>query len=824
LNSGRFFSGIGLLCVLAAVGLSGCVRLAPKGEERYLLGSTIFKGNKTITNSELEDLIPQKPNRRFLGLPLYPYLAFYQAASVTYNPAFHERKLDSLDRELQIKDSLYIDSPRQLKKIQRRYARKIARTKRRSTEGNDFMRIFGEPPVYFDSAAVAKNAEKARGYLFNNGFFENKVTFTTDTAFRRIRTTYFIQENRPTQLRDIQCSVSDRRVDSLISLRKDLSFLKSNARYQGDAFEEERVRLETLMRDNGYYGFSRQSIRYLINDTISAPTTDSLYKQVDVLVQLEAPDGKGNFKSYPVQSVQFEVLPPGTFPDSLFQKDTTQFQDIRYVFTDKKFSPRILNGKMLIRPGKLYSQEDERETQRQLSLTDQFRFVNYGFDTTAQGLKGYFRAIPLDKYQLTADVGMNVIQLQQAPGPFANLSYKIRNIFNGLENFEANLRGGVEAVTGFNDGNLYRSQELSVNTSLLFPQLLFLGRLRYRFGRYNPRTQVGLGYNYVNRPEYARSNAKVSMSYTLQPSATNFINLSLIDLNVLNTNRKAPEFQRLLDTLQSQGNNLYNSFRRSFVSGVNFTFVHNTNSFIGPPKNAEYLRVALESGGTSISILPQQKQLIENVFGNDLQFFQFLRWNVDYRKYWPVARRSSLVARVNAGSVYSYGTNSVPPYEKYFFAGGSSSVRAWLPRRLGPGASPPRITTANFTVEAPGELLLEGNLEFRGHLAHFFGDINYALFLDAGNVWTLPSVTSTKTGEYAAGDFRWDEFTKQIALGTGFGLRYDLQYFVIRFDFGLKLYDPNRQKFVLKDFSWQKPFSPSQPNYLNFNLGVGYPF
>ena len=809
---------------MVAIGLSGCVRQTP-GEERYLLGTTTFKGNKTIKDSELEDLIPQKPNRRFLGLPLYPYLAFYQAASVTYNPAYHERKLDSLNRELQIKDSLYQDSARQLKKFQRRYARKIARTKRRLTEGNDFMRIFGEPPVYFDTAAVAKNAEKVRGYLFNNGFFENQVSYTTDTAFRRIRTTYFIKENRPTRLRDIRYSIPDPRVDSLVLSEKDDSFLKSNARYKGDAFEEERVRLEILLRNNGYYGFSRQSITYLVNDTISAPATDSLYRQVDVFVRLEAPGGQEYFKAYPVESVQFEVLPPGTLPDSLFQKDTTRFQDIRYVFADKKFSPRILNGKMLIRPGKLYSQEDERETQRQLSLTDQFRFVNYGFDTTAQGLEGYFRAIPLDKYQVTADVGMNVIQLQQAPGPFANLSYKIRNIFNGLENFEVNLRGGVEAVTGFNDGNLYRSQELSVNTSLLFPQLLFPGRLRYRFGRYTPRTQVGLGYNYVNRPEYARSSAKAAMTYTLQPSATTFINLSLLDLNVLNTNRLAPEFQSLLDTLRKQGNNLYNSFRRSFVSDVNFTFVHNTNSFIGLPKNADYLRVALESGGTSIGILPGQREFIRKVFGNsDLQFFQYLRWNVDYRKYWPVARRSSFVARVNAGSVYSYGGNSVPPYEKYFFAGGSNSVRAWLPRRLGPGASPPRITTANFTVEAPGELLLEGNLEYRGHLLHFFGDINYALFLDAGNVWTLPTTTSTRTGEYAAGDFRWDKFTKQIALGTGFGLRYDLQYFVIRFDFGLKLYDPNRQNFVLNDFSWQKPFSPRQPNYLNFNLGVGYPF
>ena len=791
----------------------------PGEKKRSLLGTTIFKGNQTIKDSELEALIPQKPNRRFLGLPIFPYLALYQVGLVAYNKEDHQRKLNEITQEYQQKLVTSEGSPAQLKKIQRRYARKIAKTQRRIEEGNDLMRILGEPPVYFDPLDVEKNTEKIKGYLFNNGFFQNKVKVSTDTLFKRVRITYYIDENRPTVLRNIFYQVADPRVDSLLRISRKNAFLLPKERYKGTSFEEERIRVETLLRDNGYYGFSRQNISFLVNDTITAPKTDSLYKQVDVRVKVEKPSGQAAFVPYTVQSVQFEVLPPSNLPDSIFQRDTTNYLGIRYIFSEKKFSPRILNSKLLIRPGKLYSQQDERETQRQLSLTDQFRFVNYGFDTTAQGLQSYFRAIPLDKYQISADVGLNVIQLQQAPGPFANLSYKIRNIFNGLENFEANLRGGIEAVTGFNDGKLYRSQELSLNTSLIFPQLLMpAGAFRYQFGKYNPRTQVGLGFNYVNRPEYTRTSVKSALTYSLQPSSKTFFNLSLLDLNILNTTRLAPEFDSLLTSLQSQGNNLINSFRRSFVSDVNFTFVYNTNNFLGAPKNARYLRVALESGGTSINLFPGQQRIIEKTFG-DLQFFQYLRWNIDYRRYWPVGPRSSFVARINTGSVYSYGVNSVPPYEKYFFAGGSNSVRAWLPRRLGPGAAAPRLTPSNFSVEAPGELLLESNLEFRGRLFQFFGDVNYALFLDAGNVWSIPT-----SENYAPGDFRWDEFARQIALGTGFGIRYDFSYFVLRFDFGLKVYDPYLQRFVLNEFDWKKPFNPSQPNYLNFNLGVGYPF
>jgi outer membrane protein assembly factor BamA len=799
--------------------VTGCTRQRSADQKRYLLGTTVFKDNQIIKNGELEALIPQKPNRRFFGLPVYPYLAFYQAAKVTYNKDEQQRKLNQIQQEYQNQVQLNENNPKELKRIQRRYGKKISKARRRVEEGNDFMRIFGEPPVYFEEQNMVKNAEKIRGYLFNNGFFENQVTTTTDTSFRRIRVTYEIKENRPTLLRNIHYRIADQRVDSIVSSGKDKSALIPEARYRGTSFEEERIRIETQLRNNGYYGFSRQYINFLVNDTISSPKTDSLYKQVDVIMRLDNPTSGKPFQPYTVESVQFEVLPPSGLPDSLFKNDTSFYQDIRYVFTDKRFSPRILNSKLQLRPGQLYSQQRERETQRQLSLTDQFRFVNYGFDTTSQGLRSYFRAIPLDKYQLSADVGLNVIQLQQAPGPFANLSYKIRNIFQGLENFEANLRGGIEAVTGFNDGKLYRSQELSLNTSLLFPQLLIpAGRIRYRFGNYNPRTQVGLGLNFVNRPEYTRTSVKAAMTYSVQPSPTTFFNLSLLDLNILNTTRLAPEFDSLLTSLQSQGINLVNSFRRSFVSDINFTFVYNTNSFLGLPKKAQYIRVALESGGTSINLFPGQQRLIENTFG-ELQFFQYLRWNFDYRRYWPVGTRTSVVARINSGSVLSYGVNSVPPYEKYFFAGGSNSVRAWLPRRLGPGSAAPRLTPSNFSVEAPGEFLLEGNLELRGRLFEFFGDVNYAIFLDAGNVWSLSS-----TNSYTPGDFQWKEFGRQIAVGTGAGIRYDLSYFVLRFDFGLKVYDPYLQKFVLNEFNWKKPFSPSQNNYLNFNLGVGYPF
>ncbi|MCF2500749.1 translocation and assembly module lipoprotein TamL [Dyadobacter chenhuakuii] len=808
---------------LIFVGLSSCAPKPASQSKSYYLGNSSIKGNEVINDSELDALIPQKPNRRLLGLPFFPYVGLYRFGELFYNREEKQRKVIEITQKYQNESRLNENSPRKLEKIQRRYAKKLEKAQARVDEGNFWMRVLGEAPVYFNAAEITQNAEKMQRYLYNNGFFEASVTAKPDTIINRVRVNYFVTEKRPTMIRDIEYQVRNNMADSIISASNKNPALQSKKRYDGDAFEEERIRIETLLRNQGYLGFSRQNISYLINDTITNAATDTFFKSVDVKVKVDMPGTIRNGERYKINSVHFEVLPPSGSADSAYaRKDTVNFRGINYTFSDKRFATRILDSKIQVRPGAIYSQQKERDTQQQLSLTDQFRFVNYTYtlDSTGTGVNSFFKVIPLEKYQISTDIGLNVIQLQGAPGPFANLSYKIRNVFNGLENFEANLRGGIELVPGFlGNSSIYRSEEIGLNTSLTFPRLLTPGSLlQKQTAGYNPRTQVGFGYNYINRPEYTRTNVKVAMTYSWQPTSKTLFNLSLVDLNILNTQNTRADFQALLKDLQNQGNNLYTSFRRSFVSDINFNFTYNTNALIGPQKDAHYFRVAVESGGTSLNILPKQENLIKTVFGDSLQFYKYLRWNADYRRYWATGRRSAFVARVNAGGIYSYGDNKVPPYEKYFFAGGSNSLRAWLPRRLGPGRSVPKKTPTGLTIESPGEFLLEANLEWRGYLAKFFGDLNYAVFLDAGNVWNLGG-DATELQKLEA-----DKFLKDIAIGTGFGIRYDLSFFILRFDFGIKVYDPALQRFVLDELQFNKLFKRTQSNFLNINLGVGYPF
>jgi outer membrane protein insertion porin family len=236
-------------------------------------------------------------------------------------------------------------------------------------------------------------------------------------------------------------------------------------------------------------------------------------------------------------------------------------------------------------------------------------------------------------------------------------------------------------------------------------------------------------------------------------------------------------------------------------------------------KTSTFIRVSAESGGTL------QNFYTPKVITNEgLEPFQFLRFSFDLRRNIVLNKTTSVAYRFNTGVGYAYSSNKVLPYEKNFFVGGSNSVRAWRPRRLGPGELAPD-TSVNVTqngyydyrFERPGDMLIEASIEYRQKL---FGFVNYAVFVDAGNVWTIGKQTS----ELSRFDVK--KFTKQLGVGTGFGLRFDFTFLILRFDIGIKAWDParpNGEQFVLNKFRFFKPFSFSREPVI-YNVGIGYPF
>jgi outer membrane protein assembly factor BamA len=255
----------------------------------------------------------------------------------------------------------------------------------------------------------------------------------------------------------------------------------------------------------------------------------------------------------------------------------------------------------------------------------------------------------------------------------------------------------------------------------------------------------------------------------------------------------------------------------------------NHNNYGNLQENSVYLRWSVESGGTlqGLYTLP----VAEN---RNLQTFRYVRLQADLRRIQIIDKSTALAMRFNGGVGYSYGANRALPYEKYFFAGGSNSVRAWRPRRLGPGSyrpepsnNPARDGLYRYQFEIPGEILLEGSVELRRKL---FGFIEGALFVDAGNVWLFSERTKQDSDgniiENGNSKFRLDSFYKELGVGTGFGLRFNFTFLILRFDVGIKVYDPARpegDRFVLDKMKFTRPFGVNREPVI-FNLGVGFPF
>jgi hypothetical protein len=677
--------------------ITSCHSAKTLPENRYLLYAQTVKGNEAIQSDELLALLPQRPNKGFILKPFTISMWIYRGQLWKYKPDSARRELEVLTARFEQESQTLTNDPKRLRKLNRQFARK-ARHAQRYIEGGDWwMRNFGEPPVYYTQADAQANALKMQKYLINKGFFRAKTSFSVDTLIdERVRVSYLVDEGLPYVYTNINYQIPDRRIDSLVGYSLANSLVKVGNRYDGDKLNAERVRLEEYLRNNGYYGFSRQYITPRVARDTALALLDSAYtttQPVDLTISIANPPGRAAHPVFRAGDVQMTIA-----RDANVLLDTIPYNGITYLLEHDLYKPRLLDTKIALRPGSLYRQRDFNSTQRQLFLLNQFRFSNVNFtDTTGGRLKTVISATPLEKYDITGEGGATGLYQTQSlyPGGFANISLRVRNLFGGLETFETSLRFGLEAQTGFIDiDKVYTSQEFGLTNALTFPQLLIPGRLRFRFNELNPRTQISLGYTSTARPDYTRQNFRAAMTYLWQKDQARQFTVSIADANFLRsaipTDAIGESFRNFLRQQTAQGNPIETSFRNAFFSSIGFGYTYNTN-IIGENRRANFLRITAESGGTTLNLLGTSG--IENLErSTNLNLFKYLRLNVDYRHYLPLGRYSLMAFRGNTGVVFGYGSRGDAPYEKRFFAGGANSVRAWLPRRLGLGAAYPDST------------------------------------------------------------------------------------------------------------------------------------
>ncbi|GAA4358110.1 BamA/TamA family outer membrane protein [Hymenobacter saemangeumensis] len=860
--------------VLPGLLLAACspIRLLRPGQR--LLSKLEIKGVDQADEERLRALAQQKPNTNW---PL-PKLAIYQLGYTFYDSTKIQKKMERIRTTYNKRMEEAGTDSAKLGRLLARRERLIKRKQLALDKGNAIMRL-GEPPVVYNPALTQRTVEQMTTFLHSEGFFRAQVQ-ATDTArtkrglwrgflygvglrnerprrdstgairpHRRVTVTYTINENRPFLISRLTQTIPDSGVAQVLRQHQRETLLRTGERYQESLIGQERVRLETVLKNAGYYDFRQQYIT-LEADTsftpftvrlrtlIANPSEESGHRKYSLRqVSMVTDAGTlGTLNPLPGDTVRRAGQPGAPLPRLSIRTDTTLTDSVHFAAFKQKFSTKLLARKISLRPGQLYSLQRTQQTQRLLADLDMFRFNTVSYrkvegsasaDSSATvpntgQLDAIISATPLEKFQETTEFGGTFVA--NIPGPFINLRLKTRNPFGGAEVLEVGVRAGLEGqfnpVGGAPNTDTY-SVQFGATAALVLPQFLLPFRSSRFLSRYNPKTRFTLSETYVNRTLFTRTNLEFTYDYIWQKSAFHQYVFSPVVINVINAARVSDAYRKRLYELRDEGFPLYRSFVELYEPSMAFTSLYNSNDF-NQTRNAQYFRVTAEVGGLT-------RNLYKDASWFNLDVYQFARLSVDYRRYYRLTPRTYFAYRLNGGvvsalaysEVTSTDSNNVEfkeykravPYDKYFFAGGGSSVRAWQPRRLGTGSYATRIAATgerDRLTEQPGELLLEGSVEYRFPVYSF---VKGAVFTDFGNVWTLQA-----GGQEAA---RFSLSNLGVAVGSGVGIRFDFSFLILRLDMAAKVYDPT----ALDGRRWVLDKLYTERNYgLAFNLGIGYPF
>jgi outer membrane protein assembly factor BamA len=804
-----------------------------------LLEDPKIKGVKSQYKDEVENLVSQKANNQILGLPLAPQVYLHEYGLKKYDKDKYQEQIEKIEAKYERKIEK-TDKKKKREKLLGKKNEKIDKLRTKIETGNWWMRNF-EKLAVFDSAEHMNSKDQINQYLNTKGFFRNQVDVDfKDKSSRKTIVTYNVTMGPAYTIDSITYTIPDPQIDSLRKATSENSLIEKGMQYDQKTLESERDRLYDLYANNGYFTFSRQYISYEL-DTNTLADQKILVNEV-----ISNPSGERGHQVFKVDSI---VLTTESTTQGGQRFNITNYEDITYRFGRTKYNPKILDWRLFIREDSLYSRANTLETQRQLSYLDAFKFVNINYDSVGTDLIANIFTSPLDRFQTATEVGFVVDASQQLPGPFANFSLKNRNTFGGLELIE--LRGnfslqGIQNVVSETDENTrnYSLFQYGGRLSITLPQFFFPASTSFKrkISAYNPRTQFSIGYNYEDRVrEYEREIFNTTYSYIFSFKENNRYTFTPLSLSYTNVVETTNDFEEFLQQQELQGNGaLAAAFQSSFISNSSFEAIFNQDQYGSSNGSGSLLRLFVESGGLLTSLIGREtlQGLQRNPNGDDeLATFKWLKLNADYRKTVVKNKKTTYAYRVNFGIAHPYGEDLTVPYEKRFYIGGSNSIRAWPIRRLGPGAyginanstSTGEIDQIDYRLEQGGDLILETSFEVRKPLAGF---VDYAFFIDAGNIWLLNSDVNIEDEEGDTGKFSVGSFLTEMAVGVGFGLRFDFSFLVFRLDGAVQMHDPAQEKgdrLILRNLQEINPFGTTEQkqNFRNksaLNIGIGFPF
>jgi outer membrane protein insertion porin family len=755
-----------LLIISLLLAACGNTRHLPKGEKLYTGARVDVKGpslaireRKTL-KEDLTSLTRPRPNTKFLGMRIK--LSMYNL--------FHKKKPNSFFGKIRDK--------------------------------------FGEPPVLLSELDIQQNQRVLQNHLENKGYFHAQVT--GDTVVRRKKATARYKANTGNHyvINAVHYPTDSSILSLTLSKAGEKSLLKKGEPFDLDVIKGERLRLDAIVKEKGFYFFSPDYLLIKTDSTIGN-------NQVDMYVVVKPETPKQATWVYSINDVFiYSGYSLNTASLDTAKSNATSYKGYTIIDRVKRYKPYLFEETMQFLPGEVYNRTDHNRTLNRLVNLNLFKFVKNRFEVVnvdSPKLDVFYYLTPLPSRSLRGEVTA-ITRSNNLNGSQINLSWLNRNLFRAGAQMSVTGYVGtdVQFSGAFKGYNTYRT---GAEAAYVIPRFLVPFMHFHKKSAFAPRTNIRVGYDILNRKQlYTLNSYRFEYGYTWKENIQKSHELFPIAINYVQPLNVTRDY----DTLKLRNPALQRAIDPQFILGGRYEYIYNQLANNIQPINAYYFNGVLDLSGNVAGLITGA-----NVKNGDTArirntpFSQYFKIETDARYYRKIGLRSTWANRIDIGIGIPYGNSVEIPYIKQFFVGGNNSLRGFRSRSVGPGTYHYIDTVRNVIPDQTGDIKLELNTEFRPHIS---GPLYGAIFLEGGNIWLKnDSLYTNKSGAKFT-----SKFLSQLAVDAGIGIRLDATIFVIRFDMAVPLRKPWEQNpWVLKQMQWNPQWRREN---IVYNLAIGYPF
>lgn len=649
-----------------------------------------------------------------------------------------------------------------------------------------FRNPFSRKPVIYDTLQARLSCQDLMTAMQNEGYMNAGVSLYTETKGKKLKATYLLHPGQPFLIGKVNYDIQDEGILQLLHLDQPANQqIKPGMRFTVETLDNERKRIASLLSDNGYFRFNKDFIHF---------TADTIMGRKDIALTLQLRKYKPNNNSPEVDHTRYLIR------DVLFQSNDSDRIHLR---------KQVLLNATAIKEGRPYDASALQRTYNNFARLQAVKYTNIKFaEVSDTNLLDCHIQISTNKPS-TISFQPEGTNTAGDLGAAASITYTNRNLFHGSEQLSIEFRGAYEAITGLEGYQDQNYTEFSVETKLVFPRFLapFLSKSFRR--RQTASSEWAVSWDFQNRPEFHRRVFSSAWRYRWsEPKHHLNYRFDLLDLNYVYMPWISSTFKRdYLDNAENRNAILRYNYEDIFIMKTGFT--------VSYTDGVDAVRANFESAGNLLNGVSKGFGFKTNSQGQhtlfNIAYAQYVKFDFDYTHLFQFDKRNALALHAGLGVAYPYGNSTVLPFEKRYFSGGANSVRGWSVRELGPGKFKGTDGRIDF-INQTGDVKLDLNAEYRSSL---FWKLQGALFIDAGNIWTLRNYA-----EQPGGQFKFTEFYKQIAASYGMGLRLNFDYFILRFDVGMKAINPAYES---EKEHWSI-IHPKLSRDFDFHFAVGLPF